>query len=112
MGICTSGSAFDLGGGGGLDSSSGDDSLDFSLIFFDFGFYRGIDFSRGMVDGVGEEWPDLEFCSTAFLKVQPVMLVLLVLYRWNSFKLSQGQLFNCVSQGSTRDVGFIPVELL
>ena len=35
---------------GGLGSSPGDEILDFSLVFFDFGFYRGIDFLRGMVE--------------------------------------------------------------
>ena len=44
VGIRTVGSAFDLG------SSPSDDILDFSLVFFDFGFYRGIDFLRGMVE--------------------------------------------------------------
>ena len=33
-----------------LGSSPGDEILDFSLVFFDFGFYRGIDFLRGMVE--------------------------------------------------------------
>ena len=35
---------------GDLGSSPGDEILDFSLVFFDFGFYRGIDFLRGMVE--------------------------------------------------------------
>ena len=34
---------------GGLGSSPGDEILDFSLLFFDFGFDRVIDFLRGMV---------------------------------------------------------------
>ena len=33
-----------------LGSSPGDEILDFPLVFFDFGFYRGIDFLRGMVE--------------------------------------------------------------
>ena len=32
-----------------LGSSPADEILDFSLFFFDFGFYREIDFLRGMV---------------------------------------------------------------
>ena len=35
---------------GDLGSSPGDEILDFSLLFFDFGFYREIDFLRGMVE--------------------------------------------------------------
>ena len=35
---------------GDLGSSPGDEILDFSLVFFDFGFYIGIDFLRGMVE--------------------------------------------------------------
>ena len=35
---------------GDLGSSPSDDILDFSLVFFDFGFYSGIDFLRGMVE--------------------------------------------------------------
>ena len=35
---------------GELGSSPGDDILDFSLVFSDFGFYSGIDFLRGMVE--------------------------------------------------------------
>jgi hypothetical protein len=35
---------------GDLGSSPGDEILDFSLVFFDFGFYRGIAFLRGMVE--------------------------------------------------------------
>ena len=33
-----------------LGSSPGDKILDFSLLFFDFGFCREIDFLRGMVE--------------------------------------------------------------
>ena len=33
-----------------MGSSPSDDILDFSLVFSDFGFYRGIDFLRGMVE--------------------------------------------------------------
>ena len=33
-----------------LGSSPGDEIFDFSLLFFDFGFYREIDFLRGMVE--------------------------------------------------------------
>ena len=33
-----------------LGSSPGDEILDFSLLFFDFGFCRRIDFLRGMVE--------------------------------------------------------------
>jgi hypothetical protein len=35
---------------GDLGSSPGAEILDFSLVFFDFGFYIGIDFLRGMVE--------------------------------------------------------------
>ena len=35
---------------GDLGSSPGDEILDFSLLFFDFGLYREIDFLRGMVE--------------------------------------------------------------
>ena len=35
---------------GGLGSSFGDEILEFSLLFFDFGFYREIEFLRGMVE--------------------------------------------------------------
>ena len=35
---------------GDLGSSLGDEILDVSLLFFDFGFYREIDFLRGMVE--------------------------------------------------------------
>ena len=33
-----------------LGSTRSVDLLDFSFLFFDFGFYRGIDFLRGMVE--------------------------------------------------------------
>ena len=48
-----------------LDSTPSVDILDFSLLFFDFGFYRGIDFLRGMVEyeTVRGEESDLDFCS-------------------------------------------------
>ena len=35
---------------GDLGSSPADEILDFSLLFFDFGFYKEIDFLRGMVE--------------------------------------------------------------
>ena len=35
---------------GDLCSSPGDEILDLSLLFFDFGFCRRIDFLRGMVE--------------------------------------------------------------
>ena len=35
---------------GDLGSSPGDEIFDFSLLFFDFGFCRRIDFLRGMVE--------------------------------------------------------------
>ena len=31
-------------------NENSDEILDFSLLFFDFGFYREIDFLRGMVE--------------------------------------------------------------